>query len=132
MTSLADSLAGKIPQDKASDADDAYISDVEALAEFAALDIEPNIGMKELFARMLETKAYRLSVYQRLITGNLPPAVECKILDHVVGKPVDRIEIEDTTKSVDHLSLEELHERHNRTVAAMQKIIAAGQAEPRH
>lgn len=107
------------------------VANQEAAAadELDAIEVDDNITLKELLKRMLETKSYRRSIYMRLITGTLPPAVECKIFDHVMGKPVDRIEIEDTTKNVDGLSLEELHERHQITVDAMRKILAAQQVQ---
>lgn len=122
MTTLAESL-GLNPEKK--------LDLLEAVAELDAIILDDNISVKELFTKMLETHAYRRSVYTRLINGTLPPAVECKIIDHVAGKPVDRIEFEDKTKSVDHLTLQELHARHEQTITAMQKIIAAQNVEAR-
>jgi hypothetical protein len=127
MTTLAETLGltSGAPSEATS-------QDAEALEEFEAIEVDSNVSMKELFTKMLETRAYRRSIYIRLVTGSLPPAVECKIIDHVAGKPVDRIEIEDKTKSVDHLSIEELHERQERTLMAMKKILDAQNTESRH
>jgi hypothetical protein len=113
-------------------ADDKVSAAEERLLEELDHIIEPGIGIKEFFKRILESQAYRRSVFMRVATGTLPPAVECRIVDHVEGKPVDRVEFEDKTNSVDRLTLEELHERHSRTVMAMQKILQAKNAEPQH
>lgn len=138
MTSLAQALG--LDATRAAETVDADASATAAeiierekiLEEFDAIVIDASTNLKQLFSQMLDTTAYRRAVYVRLVTGQLPAALECKILDHVMGKPIDRIEIADTTKNIDSLTLEELHERQSRTIAAMQKIITAQSAEPRH
>lgn len=98
---------------------------IDAQLELEAIEVDPNISTKELLSRMLETKAYRRSIYMRLVNGSLPPAVECKIYDHVMGKPIDRVEFKDKTEDVESLTLEELHERQEQNILAMQKILVA-------
>jgi hypothetical protein len=105
----------------------------EALDELESIEVDETLSTKELLTRMLETKAYRRSLFMRLVNGTLAAAVETKIHDHVLGKPVDRLEIEDKTQHVDNMTLDELHERQQRITAAMAKILEAGTTEgPTH
>jgi len=41
----------------------------------------------------------------------LPPAVECKLWDYAYGKPVERVEVLDTTTPLTKLSAQALEER---------------------
>lgn len=53
---------------------------------------------------------YRASILRRIRNGDLPPAVECRLLDHALGKPIDRVETKDTTDVADlgNMSISEL------------------------
>lgn len=66
---------------------------------------------KVLSRALLNSREYRQSLIDRIALGELPPAVECKLWDYAYGKPVDRVEVKDTTRVLEHLSVEELEER---------------------
>lgn len=53
---------------------------------------------------------YRASILRRIRNDDLPPAVECRLLDHALGKPIDRVETKDTTEVADlgNMSISEL------------------------
>ena len=46
---------------------------------------------------IINSEEYRLSLMQRIVLGELPPAVECMIWDRAAGKVVERMEFEDKT-----------------------------------
>lgn len=97
----------------------------KSVDELEEIEISGDDSAASIFRKLLATAAYRRSLYVRLAAGILPPAVECKLLDHAYGKPVDRVEFEDKTVNVDKMSLDELHERHQRVMEAMSKIVAS-------
>lgn len=70
------------------------------------------------FARgILRSRDYRRSILQRVHMGTLPPAVEVLLYHYAEGKPVDKLEVRDTT-SVAEMSVEELEQR-ALTIASM-------------
>lgn len=73
---------------------------------------------------VLNSREFRRYVVNGLILGELPAAVITRMMDHGWGKPVERVEFEDKTRAIEGLSLEELHDRHERITVAMTKIIA--------
>lgn len=52
---------------------------------------------KEFCRRIVGTREWRQYVMNGIVLGDLPSAVMTRILDHAWGKPVDRVEVKDTT-----------------------------------
>lgn len=77
-------------------ADDAY-EDPKSVAEFAK--------------SVLNSKSYRASLARRIVTDTLPVQVELRLYDYAHGKPVERMEVKDTTVAVSEMSYEQLEER---------------------
>lgn len=63
---------------------------------------------KALSREILQSDDYVASVKRRIQTDTLPAAVECKLYDYAYGKPVDRVEVKDTTENLEALTSEEL------------------------
>lgn len=62
------------------------------------------------FARgILRSRDYRRSIIQRVVLGELPPAVEVLLYHYAEGKPVDKLEV--TTPNVERLTSAELESR---------------------
>src|ERR1044071_390853 len=76
-----------------------------------ALEPAPKLTAKELCREILNSTQYRQSLLQRIIFQELPPAVECRLWDYAYGKPVERVEVKDTSDSLEHLTVEQLEAR---------------------
>lgn len=66
---------------------------------------------QEFCKGVVNSRQYRQSIINRILSQDLPSAIECRLLDHAWGKPPDRLEVNDTTVRLDELSAEELEER---------------------
>ena len=66
---------------------------------------------KDFAKRILSSAQYRESIKRRIVTDTLSAAVECKLYDYAYGKPVDRVEVKDTTDRLEDLTSEELEAR---------------------
>lgn len=63
------------------------------------------------FARgILRSRDYRRSILYRVRLGELPPAVEVLLYHYAEGKPVEKLEVRDTT-DLTHATTEELEQR---------------------
>ena len=73
----------------------------------------PSLKMtaKEFARGVLHTSTYRESILQRVLLGTLPPAVECLLYHYAYGKPVEKLEVKDTTDPLDDFTAEQCEER---------------------
>lgn len=86
---------------------------------------EPEPTTAQEFAiRILNSPEYRKSVEQRILLGELPPAVECWLLNTAYGKPPDRVDIKTTTLAIDEVALSQAAER----ISFLQDTIARQKA----
>lgn len=74
---------------------------------------EPKVKQtaKQLAKAILASPQYAESVRRRILADTLPAAVECRLYDYAYGKPVDKVEIKDTTERLEDLSTDELMAR---------------------
>jgi hypothetical protein len=87
----------------------------------------PNLATtagRELAARLVNDRAYRESLRERLLAGRLHPAVEQMLWYYAMGKPKESLELSGSigTRDVRELSTEELLaelEQHQRTTALL-------------
>lgn len=87
---------------------------VEHSDDRANFDVDEDVSKltgKEFSSRVIHSRAYRASILRRLCTDTLAPAVECRLLDHALGKPAERLEVEDKTIRLDQYTVEQLEER---------------------
>lgn len=91
MKTLADSLGIKTPD-----------------ADTTKSPSPSKISAKTLAKGILESNEYKRSLERRITTDTLPPAVECKLYDYAYGKPVDKVEIKDTTNRLEAMSNDQL------------------------
>lgn len=98
--SLADVLGINDPQKPAGE--DTPVVDPKLPARMTA---------KQLSREVLNSKQYRESLLRRIIMGELPPAVECKLMDYAWGRPVEKVQVEDTTRRFEKASIDQLEER---------------------
>lgn len=66
---------------------------------------------KAISRKLLESPEYQASLIRRIASDSLPAAVECKLYDYAYGKPVDKVEVKDTTESLEHMTSEQLEAR---------------------
>lgn len=59
--------------------------------EISDVDIE-NMSVQDFCRGVLRSREYRLSILQRVRSGDLPAAIESLLYHYAEGKPVDRIE----------------------------------------
>lgn len=72
---------------------------------------------------LVESREYRMALLARVSAGSLPPAVECRILDHAWGKTPMRLEVDD--QSLESLTPERVREKLSRTQRLLQLLEAA-------
>jgi hypothetical protein len=73
---------------------------MQSLAEYLGVAVHADVPAQpvecesvESFARQILTSPeYRASLFRRIILGELPAAVELRLLDYAWGKPTERIE----------------------------------------
>lgn len=85
----------------------------------APVDDFSKLTAKNFSKAIVESRQYRESIARRVVTDTLPPAVECRILDHALGKPIERVEVKDRSRVYDNVSPESLHAR----IAFLQKVL---------
>lgn len=66
---------------------------------------------KVLSRAILNSREYRDSLMRRITTDCLPAAVECKLYDYAYGKPIERVEIKDTSDTLERVPLETIERR---------------------
>ena len=105
-------------------------SDAEPAAPSQCLDA---LTVEDFCRGILSSREYRQSVLHRITLGILPPAVELRFYDYAVGKPVDRVEVKDTTVPVEQLTAADLEDRSLR-LAEMARLMRRAEQfdEPLH
>lgn len=71
----------------------------------------PKVTAKSFSREVLNSAEYRQSLLQRIMLGELPPHVECLLYHYAYGKPVERVEVEDVTPSIDNMTAEQCEQR---------------------
>lgn len=69
------------------------------------------LSAKALSRELLNSKQYRASLLRRILADDLPPAVECRLMDYAWGKPIEKVEVDDKRKQLEQMSTQELRER---------------------
>lgn len=95
--SLADFLGVRDPRKADDDSKPAKKITRKAISEFAR-DI-------------LSTEEYRASLLRRIFLDELPPAIEALLYHYAHGKPVEKLEVKDTTIAIENLTAEQCEER---------------------
>ena len=67
--------------------------------------------IREFCAEILASDEYRASLLRRIFLDELPPAIEALIYHYAHGKPVEKMEVHQTTASLEELSAEQLEQR---------------------
>ena len=96
---------------------------METLSEFLGVSLAPDapapdrledIADAKAFGNaVLQSREFRLYILSGLALGDLPgfTSVLLFLLGHAVGKPVERVEVKDTTTPPEELTAEQLEER---------------------
>ena len=77
---------------------------------------------KAFCKQILESKDYRDSLVRRIVMDELPPAVEVLLYHYAHGKPVERVEVKDTTDPLEDFTPEQLEERAARLLEIAQAL----------
>jgi hypothetical protein len=70
-----------------------------------------DLSARDFATRVLSSVQYRESVTRRIVMDDLPPAVECRLMDYAWGKPVERVEVEDKTPTTNTVPIDEIENR---------------------
>lgn len=87
---------------------------------------------KALSKKILQSPEYIASIIRRITLDTLPAAVECKLYDYAFGKPVDKVEVKDTTDHLESMSSEELEARAMALAALAAKLRATDDSPSVH
>lgn len=82
------------------------------------------VNAKSFSQEILNSRQYRESLLRRIIMDELPPAIEAKLMDYAWGRPVEKVQVEDTTKRFADYTLDQLEARAKfltETVSTMRK-----------
>lgn len=80
------------------------------------------VTAKSLSKAILSSQEYRDSLRRRIMADTLPPAVECRLYDYAFGKPVDKVEIKDTSDPLSDMTLPQLQARARKLLQLTQSI----------
>ena len=67
------------------------------------LDEIADMSGEEFCKGIINSREYKLSVIERVIAKTLPPAVECRLLDHAFGKPPTKLEHTGTIENIERV-----------------------------
>lgn len=81
----------------------------------------------EFSEAVLNSPDFRRYIVSGLKLGELPAAVVCKLMDYGWGKPVERLEVRDTTEQLDALTPDEITQRLER-VQYLLLLVKSGHA----
>lgn len=84
---------------------------------------------KAISRDLLNSLEYRVSLIRRIESDTLPAAVECKLYEYAYGKPVDRVEVKDTTSKLEEMTSEELEAR-AMALATLARRMREGTIDP--
>lgn len=70
-----------------------------------------NLSIQERAREILSSPEYFQSVLDRLRLGEFPPQMEVLLHHYAYGKPVERVEVKDTTAPLEEVSLAQLKSR---------------------
>lgn len=73
--------------------------------------LEDITDSKRFALAVLDSSEFRRYIVNGLLLGSLPAAIICRLMDHGWGKPVERVEVKDTTNAVEDITPEELEDR---------------------
>ena len=86
----------------------------------------PKMTAKAFCKEILNTQQYRESLLRRILLDELPPAVECLLYHYAHGKPIEYVEIKDTTDDVDEMSVEQCENEAMRLLAIARQLRTEG------
>lgn len=66
---------------------------------------------KHFCLAIVNSAEYRASIMQRIVLGTLSPQIEQMLWDRAAGKVVEKVEVKDTTRPYQHLSLADLRQQ---------------------
>jgi hypothetical protein len=71
----------------------------------------PTLSVAAFCTEVLNTVQYRESILRRILMDSLPAQLECLLFHYAYGKPVERVEVKDTSNNLEDLTAEQLEER---------------------
>ena len=98
---------------------------MESLADFLGVNRDrerpaeqphKKLSAKDLAREILQSPEYKQSLLDRITLGQLPAQVECLLYHYAWGKPVERIEMKDTTDDIDEMNIEECEQEAERLI----------------
>ncbi len=81
--------------------------------------------------KIVNSADYRYSIFLRVRAGTLPPAVECRLLDLALGKPVTRVTTETIETPFESATIEDIEERELLLLADLRRRKLTNGAVPR-
>lgn len=79
---------------------------------------------------VLASRQYRESLFRRIVCDTLPPAIETILYHYAEGKPVEQIEVKDTTTRLEDLTPEQLERRLSMLQTVARKLRDGEPLEP--
>lgn len=71
----------------------------------------PKLTAKEFCRRILASEEYRQSLLNRILLGELPPALEQMMWDRAHGKVVEKVEVRNPSNALESLTVDQLEAR---------------------
>lgn len=84
-----------------------------------------NLTVQQFCKDVLSTVQYRESLLRRIIMDELPAAIEQMLYHYAHGKPVERLEVKDTTDPLEDFTPEQCEERAMKLLEVARQLRAS-------
>jgi CBS domain-containing protein len=84
--------------------------------------LEDITDSKAFALAVLNSSEFRRYIVNGLILGEIPSGIVTRLMDHAWGKPIERVEVKDTTNNLEGLTSEQLESRAMRLMEMARSI----------
>ena len=77
----------------------------------SGIDYTSKLPVAAFCKQVLASPEYRMSLVRRITLDELPPAIEQLLYYYAEGKPVEKVEVKDTSDPLENLTIDQLEER---------------------
>lgn len=102
----------------------------ESTSDLVEVDVAKIDDIGAFCRAILDSHEYRQSISFRITLGTLPPAVELRFYDYAAGKPVERVEVKDSSERIEDLTPDVAIQKLERVERMLRLLRAAQEDEP--
>lgn len=88
-----------------------YLGTSEPVPDAPAAEPMARLSAKKFSEAVLNSPEFHRYVVNSLSLGDIPPAIITRMMDYAWGKPVEKLELKDTTNPLEELRVDQLEAR---------------------